>query len=177
MKNLKSFNSFKINESKLQDDYRSFFSHLLELYGIKSPLQFKNKEEESKKFYADVSKGWSKGVGLTEYGKKLMGIESFDDLDGKVDESLIVDSAKTDNDIILKKKLAKKWLKASESGNTELANKLAKSLVKDGILVVDADRYDNTDAVVDTKHPTTKELKKSNPEFYKIAAELEKEAS
>ena len=34
-----------LNESKLQDDYREFFSKLLELYGVKSPLQFKNKEK------------------------------------------------------------------------------------------------------------------------------------
>ena len=71
MKNIISFNNF-LNESQLQDDYRKFFSKLLELYGVKSPAQFKGKEELASKFYKDIEKGWSKGNGLTQYGKKLM---------------------------------------------------------------------------------------------------------
>jgi enoyl-[acyl-carrier-protein] reductase (NADH) len=69
-----------LNESKLQDEYREFFSHLLKIYGVTSPIQFKNKEELSKKFYADVEKGWNKGKGLSTYGEKLMKSEVFFDI-------------------------------------------------------------------------------------------------
>lgn len=71
MKIVSKFSEF-INESKLQDDYREFFSKLLKLYGVKSPLQFKNNKEQSMKFYKDIEDGWSKGNGLTKYGKELM---------------------------------------------------------------------------------------------------------
>jgi hypothetical protein len=80
MKNVSSFNDF-LNESKLQNEYREFFSKLLKLYGVKSPLEFKGKEVLSKKFYKEVENGWSKGNGLTQYGKKLMEIEKLEDLD------------------------------------------------------------------------------------------------
>ena len=82
MENLTSYNEF-VNESKLQNDYRDFFTKLLNLYGIKSPNEFKDKEELSKKFYKDVSEGWSKGNGLTEYGKKLMELDKLEDVDCK----------------------------------------------------------------------------------------------
>jgi hypothetical protein len=73
------FNDF-LNESKLQDDYRNFFTHLLKIYGITSPTQFKDKEELSKKFYADIEKGWNKGEGLTKYGEELMGCDDINDI-------------------------------------------------------------------------------------------------
>ena len=76
MENLTGFDDY-INESKLQDDYRAFFSKLLDLYKIKSPAAFKSKPEESKNFYGEIAKGWSKGKGLTEYGKKLMHMEEL----------------------------------------------------------------------------------------------------
>lgn len=82
MKNLSSFGDF-VNESKLQNDYREFFTKLLKLYNVKSPIEFKGKEDVSKKFYKDVENGWSKGNGLTVYGKKLMEIEKLEDLDKK----------------------------------------------------------------------------------------------
>ena len=70
-----------VKESKLQNNYRDFFSKLLDLYGIKSPLEFKHKEELSIKFFADVEKGWAEGKGLTEYGKKLMKLDKLEDLE------------------------------------------------------------------------------------------------
>ena len=82
MKNISDYNNF-LNESKLQEDYRKFFTKLLNLYDVKSPLEFKGKEILSKKFYKDVEEGWSKGNGLTQYGKKLMEIEKLEDLDKK----------------------------------------------------------------------------------------------
>ena len=78
MKNITNFNDF-LNESKLQNDYREFFSKLLKLHGVKSPLQFKNKEELAKKFYKDIADGWSKGNGLTQYGKKLMKTDNLEE--------------------------------------------------------------------------------------------------
>ena len=81
MKELKTkFEDF-LTESKLQEDYRDFFTKLLELYDIKSPAQLKGKEEIAKKFYKDITDGWSKGNGLTKYGKKLMEIDKLEDLD------------------------------------------------------------------------------------------------
>lgn len=80
MNNISSYNDF-LNESKLQNDYREFFSKLLKLYDVKSPLEFKGKEVLSKKFYKDLEQGWSKGNGFTQYGKKLMEIEKLEDLD------------------------------------------------------------------------------------------------
>jgi hypothetical protein len=80
MKNISSYDDF-LNESKLQEDYREFFSKLLKLYDVKSPLQFKGKDVLAKKFYKDVAEGWSKGNGLTQYGKKLMKIDKLEDLD------------------------------------------------------------------------------------------------
>jgi len=71
MKNLTSYSEF-VNESKLQDEYRNFFSELLKIYNVKSPAEFKEDEENAKKFYADIEKGWSKGEGLTKYGKELL---------------------------------------------------------------------------------------------------------
>ena len=80
MKNISSFDTF-LNESKLQDEYREFFTKLLKLYDVKSPAQLKSKEEIAKKFYKDITDGWSKGNGLTKYGKKLMEIDKLEDLD------------------------------------------------------------------------------------------------
>ena len=80
MNNISNYGDF-VNESKLQDEYREFFKKLLSLYDVKSPAQFKGKEVLAKKFYKDVSEGWSKGNGLTQYGKKLMEIEKLEDLD------------------------------------------------------------------------------------------------
>lgn len=80
MNNISSYGDF-VNESKLQDEYREFFKKLLKLYDVNSPAQFKGKEVLAKKFYKDVSEGWSKGNGLTQYGKKLMEIEKLEDLD------------------------------------------------------------------------------------------------
>lgn len=71
MNNINTFNEY-INESKLQDDYREFFSNVLCLHGVKSPMEFKNNKDKSKEFYDDIRKGWSKGNGLTDYGKELM---------------------------------------------------------------------------------------------------------
>ena len=74
MKHLTDYKSF-LNEKKispLQREYREFFSHLLNLYGVKSPKSFGKDKEKSKKFYKDVEKGWYKGKGLTNYGKVLM---------------------------------------------------------------------------------------------------------
>lgn len=79
MKNITSFDDF-LNESQLQDEYRKFFTKLLELYGVKSPAQFKGKQEIAKKFYKDVAEGWSKGNGLTKYGKELMDADSLDEV-------------------------------------------------------------------------------------------------
>ena len=80
MKNITNFNDF-LNESKLQNEYREFFTKLLKLYDVKSPLEFKGKEVLSKKFYKEIEKGWSKGNGLTQYGKKLMEIDKLEDMD------------------------------------------------------------------------------------------------
>jgi hypothetical protein len=78
MNNITKYQDF-VNESKLQDDYREFFKKLLSLYDVKSPAEFKSKPEKSEEFYADIKKGWSKGHGLTEHGKKLMELDSLDD--------------------------------------------------------------------------------------------------
>ena len=74
MSNITNFNDF-VNESKLQNDYREFFSKLLNLYGVKSPSEFRKDEELGKKFYKDIEDGWAKGYGLTKYGKELMAKE------------------------------------------------------------------------------------------------------
>lgn len=71
MKNIISFDEY-LNESNLQYGYREFFTNLLCLYGVKSPIEFKDDKDKSKKFYDDIKKGWSKGNGLTEYGEELM---------------------------------------------------------------------------------------------------------
>lgn len=65
-------------ESKLQDDYKEFFTHLLELYEVKSPNSIKD-EERKKEFFNNVNKGWVKGNGLSEYGKKLMDCQCLDE--------------------------------------------------------------------------------------------------
>ena len=68
---MKNFNDF-LNESQLQEDYREFFSMMLKYHGVKSPAEFQNNKELAKKFYDDIEKGWSKGNGVTEYGKDLL---------------------------------------------------------------------------------------------------------
>ena len=68
----------EVFESKLQDDYREFFTHLLDLYEVKSPNSIKD-EECKKEFFNKVNKGWVKGSGLSEYGKKLMDCECLDE--------------------------------------------------------------------------------------------------
>lgn len=78
MKNISNFDNF-LNESQLQDEYRKFFSKLLNLYGVKSPSQFKGKEELAVKFYKDIAKGWSRGFGITQYGKELMEKEKLEE--------------------------------------------------------------------------------------------------
>ena len=75
MKHLKQYESFlneKKKESPLQKEYRKFFSHLLDLYGVKSPRSFGKDKAKAKEFYKEIEKGWSKGKGLTQYGKDLM---------------------------------------------------------------------------------------------------------
>ena len=74
MEHLKKFNNFlnERKESPLQKEYREFFSHLLELYGVKSPRSFGKDKDKAELFYKDIEKGWSKGNGTTEYGKELM---------------------------------------------------------------------------------------------------------
>ena len=65
-------------ESKLQDEYREFFKHVLDLYEVKSPASIKD-EECKKEFFNKIQKGWIKGEGLSEYGKKLMDCECLDE--------------------------------------------------------------------------------------------------
>lgn len=71
MKNIISYNNF-VNESKLQNDYRDFFSKMLEIYGVKSPSEFKNDKSKAEKFYDDIKKGWNNGEGISQYGKELI---------------------------------------------------------------------------------------------------------
>ena len=68
----------EVFESKLQDDYRDFFKHVLDLYEVKSPASIKD-EKCKKEFFNKIQKGWVKGQGLSEYGKKLMDCECLDD--------------------------------------------------------------------------------------------------
>jgi len=84
MKNLASYSNF-VNESKLQDDYREFFTNVLKVYGVKSPAAFKGDQELGRKFYADIKKGWTNGHGISEYGKELLA--KFEK-EGKVEESV-----------------------------------------------------------------------------------------
>lgn len=70
--------SEEVFESKLQDDYKEFFTHLLDLYKVKSPNSIKD-EDCKKEFFNKVNKGWVKGSGLSEYGKKLMDCECLDE--------------------------------------------------------------------------------------------------
>jgi hypothetical protein len=107
MKNLSSYTQF-VNESKLQDDYREFFSKLLELYNVKSPAEFKDKEEVSKKFYKDIEEGWSVGNGLTKYGKKLMDIEKLEDLKESINEEELYEELEGLSDELLVEGLIKK---------------------------------------------------------------------
>lgn len=65
-------------ESKLQDDYREFFKHVLDLYEVKSPASIKD-EDCKKEFFNKIQKGWIKGEGLSEYGKKLMDCKCLDE--------------------------------------------------------------------------------------------------
>ena len=67
-----------INESKLQDDYRDFFKHVLSLYKVKSPASIKD-EKCKKEFFNKIQKGWVKGHGLSEYGRKLMECDCMDE--------------------------------------------------------------------------------------------------
>lgn len=67
-----------LNESKLQDDYREFFKHVLDLYEVKSPASIKD-EDCKKEFFNKIQKGWIKGEGLSEYGKRLMDFECLDE--------------------------------------------------------------------------------------------------
>jgi len=77
MKTISDYNEF-LNESKLQDDYRAFFLHMLELYGVKSPSSIKD-EKKKKEFFTEINKGWVKGQGLSKHGEKLMDCESLED--------------------------------------------------------------------------------------------------
>lgn len=105
MKNLASYNSF-INESKLQDDYREFFTNVLKAYGVKSPAAFKGKPELGKKFYEDIKKGWNNGEGISKYGQDLLdnfkeeGIvkEGIDDLEPIENDDDIINDL--DDDIV-----------------------------------------------------------------------------
>lgn len=83
MKNLVSYNNF-VNESKLQNDYRDFFSKMLEIYGVKSPAEFKDDKSKAEKFYEDIKKGWNNGEGISQYGKEL--IDKFEKGE-KIEES------------------------------------------------------------------------------------------
>lgn len=71
MKKLVSYNNF-VNESKLQNEYRDFFSKMLEIYGVKSPAEFKDDKSKAEKFYDDIKKGWNNGEGISQYGKELI---------------------------------------------------------------------------------------------------------
>lgn len=68
----------EMNESKLQDEYREFFKHLLDLYEVKSPASIKD-DDCKKEFFNKIQKGWIKGEGLSEYGKRLMDCECLDE--------------------------------------------------------------------------------------------------
>ena len=74
MRNLSTYDQF-INESKLQNDYRDFFSKLLELYNVKSPSEFKDNEDIAKKFYDYFTAGeWvdSKGNKVINWKQKFL---------------------------------------------------------------------------------------------------------
>ncbi len=99
---MKKFNEFT-NESKLQDGYREFFTSMLKVYGVKSPAEFKSTPEKGKKFYEDIKKGWSNGIGISDYGKKLL-----------VDGIAEVTNESKDTDVETTIKLNKKALKKLE---------------------------------------------------------------
>lgn len=73
-----SIQAEEMNESKLQDEYREFFKHVLDLYEVKSPASIKD-EDCKKEFFNKIQKGWIKGEGLSEYGKRLMDCECLDE--------------------------------------------------------------------------------------------------
>lgn len=58
-------------EPKDKGDYKKWQNFLLKKYDVKSPFSISDKSER-KKFYTELKKGWDKGEGLSEYGKKLM---------------------------------------------------------------------------------------------------------
>jgi len=57
-------------ESKLQKEYQEFFNALLKKYEVDSPKDLD--EEQSKKFFDEISKGWTKGEGVTDAGQKVL---------------------------------------------------------------------------------------------------------
>lgn len=75
---IESEDSDNLNESKLQDEYRKFFLHVLELYEVKSPSSIKDVSKK-KEFFNNIQKGWVKGKGLSGHGDKLMDCECLDE--------------------------------------------------------------------------------------------------
>lgn len=60
MKNLRHIIQ-ESEKSKLQKDYEKYFQEKLDKYGVKSPADLS--EEEKKKFFDEVQKGWTEGKG------------------------------------------------------------------------------------------------------------------
>lgn len=84
MKNLRYIIQ-EAEQSKLQKEYEEYFTKLLDKYGVKSPADLS--EEEKKKFFDEVQKGWTKGTGAkatNESKDEEEEDEKVEDVDPKV---------------------------------------------------------------------------------------------
>lgn len=84
MKNLRYIIQ-EAEQSKLQKEYEEYFTKLLDKYGVKSPADLS--EEEKKKFFDEVQKGWTKGTGAkatNESKDEEEEDEKVEDIDPKV---------------------------------------------------------------------------------------------
>lgn len=71
IKNWKQYNEdFKLSEelneklSKLQEEYRAFFKHMLKCFDVSSPTKLS--EEKKKEFFTNIKKYWTKGKGCSK---------------------------------------------------------------------------------------------------------------
>ena len=75
---LKEMKAIKEEQEKSakQEEYAQFFKKTLQKYGVSSPGELKD-EEEKKKFFNEIDKGWEPGKGLTPDGEQTMNESHF----------------------------------------------------------------------------------------------------
>jgi len=73
--------------------------------------------------------------------------------------------------------LAKNYVEEGDDFDEEETKIKYKPLIDVGILIVDEETYGDGFPVVDTTHPTTKKLKTTNPQLWKLALKIENDIS